>query len=144
MLEFLTSSHLIMHVQVLLTTCKAMAPFTPFFTEVLYLNLRKLLGPSAKESIHFSSFPEVKGEVIIKSVWELHHQSCIMITVKTLKAFFIWMNKQTNERIEKSVARMMTIIDLARNIRERHNKALKVPLRLIASCTDCVHFASCP
>ena len=67
-----------------------------------------------------------------------------MITVKTLKAFFIWMNKQTNERIEKSVAKMMTIIDLARNIRERHYKALKVPLRLVASCTDCVHFASCP
>lgn len=36
---------------------------------------------------------------------------------------------QRDERIEKSVARMMTIIDLARNIRERHNKPLKTPLR---------------
>ncbi|KAG4979321.1 hypothetical protein JHK85_033279 [Glycine max] len=33
------------------------------------------------------------------------------------------------ERIEQSVSRMMTIIDLARNIRERHNKPLKTPLR---------------
>ncbi|KAL5981401.1 hypothetical protein ACLOJK_015456 [Asimina triloba] len=33
------------------------------------------------------------------------------------------------ERIEQSVARMMTVIDLARNIRERHNKPLKTPVR---------------
>lgn len=82
---------------VLLTTCKAMAPFTPFFTEVLYQNVRKLLGSTAEASIHFCSFPQIQGK--------------------------------TDERIEQSVARMMTVIDLARNIRERHNKALKIPLR---------------
>ncbi|KAK9932607.1 hypothetical protein M0R45_019837 [Rubus argutus] len=38
-----------------------------------------------------------------------------------------------DERIERSVARMMTIIDLARNIRERHNKPLKTPLRCACS-----------
>jgi hypothetical protein len=31
--------------------------------------------------------------------------------------------------MEQSVSRMMTVIDLARNIRERHNKPLKSPLR---------------
>lgn len=81
---------------VLLTSCKAMAPFTPFFTEVLYQNMRKACNGS-EESIHYCSFPEVEGE--------------------------------GGERIEKSVSRMMTIIDLARNIRERHNKPLKTPLR---------------
>ncbi|XP_022897976.1 isoleucine--tRNA ligase, cytoplasmic-like [Olea europaea var. sylvestris] len=81
---------------VLLTACKAMAPFTPFFTEVLYQNLRKV-GSGAEESIHFCSFPEVEGK-------EVNH-------------------------IEQSVTRMMTIIDLARNIRERHNKPLKTPLK---------------
>ncbi|KAH7404650.1 hypothetical protein KP509_15G036400 [Ceratopteris richardii] len=81
---------------VLLTTCKAMAPFTPFFTETLYQNIRKLLGPTAERSIHFCSFPPVEGE--------------------------------SDERIERSVTRMMTVIDLARNIRERRNKALKIPL----------------
>lgn len=116
--------------QVLLTTCKAMAPFTPFFTEVLYLNLRNLLGPNAEESIHFCSFPEVEGEVIIKQ----SENYIITLAINSSKTFIIWMNKQTNERIEKSVARMMTIIDLARNIRERHNKALKVPLRWVALC----------
>ncbi|KAA8531175.1 hypothetical protein F0562_005911 [Nyssa sinensis] len=81
---------------VLLTSCKAMAPFTPFFTEVLYQNLRKVCNGS-EESIHFCSFPQEDGERV--------------------------------ERIEQSVNRMMTIIDLARNIRERHNKPLKTPLR---------------
>nr|XP_027125949.1 isoleucine--tRNA ligase, cytoplasmic-like [Coffea arabica] len=81
---------------VLLTSCKAMAPFTPFFTEVLYQNMRKVCNGS-EESIHYCSFPEVEGE--------------------------------GGERIEKSVSRMMTIIDLARNIRERHNKPLKTPFR---------------
>ncbi|PWA60504.1 tRNA synthetase class I (I, L, M and V) family protein [Artemisia annua] len=45
---------------VLLTSCKAMAPFTPFFTEVLYKNLRKISNGS-EENIHFCSFPEVEG-----------------------------------------------------------------------------------
>ncbi|XP_031132358.1 isoleucine--tRNA ligase, cytoplasmic [Ipomoea triloba] len=81
---------------VLLTSCKAMAPFTPFFTEVLYQNLRKVLNGS-EGSIHYCSFPEVEGKR-----WE---------------------------RIEQSVSRMTTVIDLARNIRERRNKPLKTPLR---------------
>lgn len=81
---------------VLLVSCKVMAPFTPFFTEVLYQNMRKVSNDS-EESIHFCSFPVAEGK--------------------------------RDERIEQSVARMMTIIDLARNIRERHNKPLKTPLR---------------
>ncbi|KAL9380451.1 hypothetical protein Peur_026108 [Populus x canadensis] len=81
---------------VLLISCKVMAPFTPFFSESLYQNMRRVCTGS-EESIHYCSFPQVEGE--------------------------------RNERIEQSVARMMTIIDLARNIRERHNKPLKSPLR---------------
>eukprot|EP00258_Populus_trichocarpa_P045482 XP_024461501.1 isoleucine--tRNA ligase, cytoplasmic [Populus trichocarpa] len=81
---------------VLLISCKVMAPFTPFFSEGLYQNLRRVCTGS-EESIHYCSFPQVEGE--------------------------------RDERIEQSVARMMTIIDLARNIRERHNKPLKSPLR---------------
>ncbi|KAJ4821884.1 hypothetical protein Tsubulata_041461 [Turnera subulata] len=81
---------------VLLTSCKVMAPFTPFFTEALYQNLRKIC-PGSEESVHYCSYPQVEGEM--------------------------------NERIERSVSRMMAIIDLARSIRERHNKPLKAPLR---------------
>ncbi|GMJ13010.1 hypothetical protein like AT4G10320 [Hibiscus trionum] len=81
---------------VLLTSCKVMAPFTPFFTEVLYQNMRKV-SDGAEESIHYCSFPREEGKRV--------------------------------ERIEESVTRMMKIIDLARNIRDRHNKPLKTPLR---------------
>ncbi|XP_024399139.1 isoleucine--tRNA ligase, cytoplasmic isoform X2 [Physcomitrium patens] len=81
---------------VLLTTVKAMAPFTPFFTEGMYQNLRLAL-PEAEESVHYCAFPEVESEM--------------------------------DKRIEQSVTRMMSVIDLARNIRERHNKPLKTPLK---------------
>ncbi|XP_038715850.1 isoleucine--tRNA ligase, cytoplasmic-like isoform X2 [Tripterygium wilfordii] len=81
---------------VLLTSCKVMAPFTPFFTEALYQNLRKVCN-GLEESIHYCSFPQEEGK--------------------------------RDDRIELSVARMKTIIDLARNIRERHSKPLKSPLR---------------
>lgn len=81
---------------VLLTCCKTMAPFTPFFTDGMYQNLRLAL-PEAEESVHYCSFPEVESK--------------------------------TDKRIERSVTRMMSVIDLARNIRERHNKPLKTPLK---------------
>ncbi|KAM1015515.1 isoleucine--tRNA ligase, cytoplasmic-like [Malus sylvestris] len=81
---------------VLLVSCKVMAPLTPFFTEVLYQNLRKVLNES-EESIHFCSFPKAEGK--------------------------------RDELMEQSVRRMMTVIDLGRNIRERHNKPLKTPLK---------------
>ncbi|KAJ4866562.1 tRNA synthetase class I family protein [Raphanus sativus] len=81
---------------VLLTSCKVMTPFTPFFTETLYQNLRKVREGS-EESIHYCRFPEAD---------------------KT----------RVERRIEQSVARMMTVIDLARNIRERHKLPLKTPL----------------
>ncbi|KAI8554307.1 hypothetical protein RHMOL_Rhmol05G0088500 [Rhododendron molle] len=48
---------------VLLTSCKAMAPFTPFFTEVLYQNLCKASN-GLEESIHFCSFPQEEGKVL--------------------------------------------------------------------------------
>jgi len=41
---------------VLLSLCKAMAPFTPFFVEAMYQNLKKCL-PSAEVSVHFCDFP---------------------------------------------------------------------------------------
>ncbi|CAN1224850.1 Isoleucine--tRNA ligase, cytoplasmic [Linum perenne] len=48
---------------VLVTSCKVMSPFTPFFTEVLYQNLRKVSADS-EESIHYCSFPAEEGEVM--------------------------------------------------------------------------------
>lgn len=41
-----------------------MAPFTPFFTEVLYQNLRKV-SDGSEESIHYCSYPQEGGKVFI-------------------------------------------------------------------------------
>lgn len=82
---------------VLLTLCKAMAPFTPFLTETIYQNLRKA-QPGLPQSVHFCTFPEADPSAF-------------------------------DERIERSVGRMNTIIELARSIREKHAKPVKTPLR---------------
>lgn len=37
---------------------QAMAPFTPFFCEMMYHNLRRALPPGAPESVHWCDFPE--------------------------------------------------------------------------------------
>lgn len=41
-----------------------MAPFTPFFTEALYQNLRKV-SDGSEESIHYCSYPQEGGKVLI-------------------------------------------------------------------------------
>jgi len=40
---------------------------------------------------------------------------------------------QTDKHMDQSVLRMMTVIDLGRNIQEHHSKPLKTPLRLADS-----------
>ncbi|KAG7578360.1 Aminoacyl-tRNA synthetase class Ia [Arabidopsis thaliana x Arabidopsis arenosa] len=57
---------------VLLTSCKVMTPFTPFFTETLYQNLRKVCEGS-EESIHYCSFPQ-KEEAEVK---KMSHQDIL-------------------------------------------------------------------
>jgi isoleucyl-tRNA synthetase len=46
---------------VLLSLCKAMAPFTPFFVESMYQNLKKCLS-DAEQSIHFCEFPNATDD----------------------------------------------------------------------------------
>ncbi|BDA43238.1 Isoleucine-tRNA ligase, cytoplasmic [Coccomyxa sp. Obi] len=84
---------------VLLTVCKVMAPFTPFFCETMYQNLRRALPEDAPQSVHWCDFPEAVQE------------------------------QGGDEHIQASVKRMQAVIELARTIRERHTKPLKQPLR---------------
>ena len=49
--------------EVLLMLCRMMAPLAPFFTELMYQNLRKVI-PGAAESVHFLMIPEVVPEAI--------------------------------------------------------------------------------
>lgn len=84
---------------VLLTVCKAMAPFTPFFTEMMYQNLRKAMPGDTPASVHWCDFPEPEAAAA------------------------------GDEQLQTSVARMLRVIELLRTIRDRHNRSVKTPLR---------------
>jgi len=83
---------------VLLNTCQVMSPFTPFLTELMYLNLRHCQPEKLPESVHFCDFPARVTE------------------------------QEGDRRIQESVHRMQRVIDLGRAIRTRNNVALKMPL----------------
>jgi isoleucyl-tRNA synthetase len=83
---------------VLLTLCRAMAPFAPFFTDFVYQNLKHVLPASEREeSVHFLSWPEPNTALL-------------------------------NPQIEEAVQRMMTAIELARNCRNNRRIPNKYPL----------------
>jgi isoleucyl-tRNA synthetase len=93
---------------VLLVLCKTMAPFTPFFVEKIYQNLRRCLPDqgNAEPSVHFCMFPEAAADAL-------------------------------DARVETSVVRMQAVIEIGRQIRERNNKSLKTPLKcMIVVHTD--------
>jgi len=83
---------------VLLALAKAMTPFTPFFTEYMYQNLRFVLPEAQRQdSIHYEMFPEPRAEAL-------------------------------NARIEEAVSRMQNVIELGRVSRDRKKLPIKTPL----------------
>lgn len=45
-----------------------MAPFTPFFCETMYQNLRRALPEDAPQSVHWCDFPEAAQEQVCTSI----------------------------------------------------------------------------
>ncbi len=88
---------------VLFTMVRVFAPFTPFLTEHMYQNLKKLVdwsdSVSEKEraSVHYLMIPQPRTDLI-------------------------------NEAIERSVARMQSVIELGRVLRDRKTMPVKYPL----------------
>ena len=77
---------------------RLMAPCTPFLTEHLYQNLRRLKAPHPQDgSIHFQMMPEVNEDVI-------------------------------KVEIERAVGNMTNVIQLGRTIRDRKTVPEKYPL----------------
>lgn len=91
--------------EALFTFVRAMAPFTPFLSDTIYLKMKEFIpeeflvkfGKDSR-SVHFLSYPEVRKELF-------------------------------DEAIETSVARMQSVIELGRNIREKKTISLKTPLK---------------
>ena len=82
----------------LFSLCKLMAPFTPFFVESLYQNL-KLVAPDAERaaSIHYLDIPQEEAAV-------------------------------KDEAVERTVGRMQKVVELGRTARTNRNLTLKQPL----------------
>lgn len=86
---------------VLVTLSKVMAPFAPFLSEEIYLNLSQALpGGVAKESVHLESFPEAESRFI-------------------------------RPELEQAVARMDALVMLGRNLREKIKIKAKIPLKTL-------------
>lgn len=84
---------------VLMTLCKIMAPFTPFFTEAMYLNLSRALEGDQPGSVHWCDFPPAEEE------------------------------QTGDEQLEHSVSRMQSVVELVRQLREKHTRAVKMPIK---------------
>jgi len=83
---------------VLFTLCRTMSPFTPFFVEHLYQNLRHLLPQEEREdSVHYLPFPEVDESLF-------------------------------DEEIQTHVARMQEVIELGRLARDLAICPIRQPL----------------
>ncbi|KAJ2163188.1 isoleucine--tRNA ligase [Coemansia sp. RSA 552] len=88
--------------EVLLTMCRLMAPFTPFVTETMYQSLKAYLpeGYFAGDARSLHFVPFPEAR----------------------EEYF-------DAEIERAMARMQTVIELGRVVRERNNISLKIPLR---------------
>lgn len=88
--------------ETLFTLCRTMSSYTPFITENLYQSLRKFI-------------PENPAAGDTRSVHFLSFP-------EVKEAYF-------DADIERQVQRMQAVIELTRNVRERNNLSLKVPLK---------------
>ncbi|RWS30922.1 isoleucine--tRNA ligase: cytoplasmic-like protein [Leptotrombidium deliense] len=84
---------------VLLSLVQLMAPFTPFLTELMYQNLRKLLKDGyAVDCVHYLMLPDADLSLI-------------------------------EEEVERRVQRMQTVVEIGRICRDRKTLPIKYPLK---------------
>ncbi|KAG5648567.1 hypothetical protein DXG03_003178 [Asterophora parasitica] len=88
--------------ETLFTLCRTMSSYTPFLTETLYQSLRQFIPEDAKA-----------GDT----------RSVHFLSFPEVKEEYFDVD------IERQVKRMQTVIELTRNIREKNNLSLKVPLK---------------
>lgn len=88
--------------EVLYTTCRGLAPFTPFITDNIYQRLQPYLPrdqlPEDARSVHFLPYPTVRKELY-------------------------------DPVIERKVKRMQKVVELGRLARERRGISVKTPLQ---------------
>lgn len=85
--------------ETLLTLCKLLAPFTPFFAEDLYQKLTKKVDQNAPLSIHLCSYPQPKKKLIDENLNK--HMSTVMEVVKLGRAARNKANKRLRQPLPK-------------------------------------------
>lgn len=100
---------------VLLTMIEMMASFTPFITEYMYQNLRKVI-------IDDASSPDQMQTTRIESIHFMLHSSV--------------QEELIDITVERQVSYMQTVIDLGRVLRDRRNMPLKYPLPEVVIITN--------
>ena len=108
---------------VLLTLARLMAPFTPFFAEYLYQNLRILGGLSSERATEKTLDPAAS----------VHFQEVPSFDATRL-----------DDEIESQVACLQEVIDLGRIVREKKKISMKMPVKeVIIVSRDQKKLAAC-
>lgn len=83
------------------TIAKIASPIAPFFMDKLYLDLNKVTGRELFESVHLTTYPTVREELIDKTLEErmqLAQQLCSMV---------LSLRKKTNLKVRQPLAKIM-------------------------------------
>ncbi|KAF8482215.1 isoleucine-tRNA ligase [Gautieria morchelliformis] len=89
--------------ETLFTLCRTMSSYTPFLTESLYQGLRPFIPLSSESEVDTRSIHFLRFPEVNEDYFD--------------------------QEIERKVKRMQTIIELTRNVRDKHTLPLKTPLR---------------
>lgn len=90
---------------VLFSLCRLMAPFTPFITETIYQNLKNIIPESERED-------------------SVHY-----LFIPEFDESFV------DTDIERAVSRMQEVITSGRDLRNKKNISMRIPVRSVSVCT---------
>lgn len=113
---------------VMLNMIEMMAPFTPFLTEHMFQNLRKVIIdgailPGTKKSAQSNNNSNEIVTTKFESIHHILHQPIF--------------EQMIDETVERQVGYMQTVIEVGRLLRDRRNVPLKYPLPEVVVITNC-------
>lgn len=111
---------------VLLSLIEMMAPFTPFLTELMFQNLRKVLVDGVVLPEKSKTAKKANSATPTTTVLESVHYSLLAPVAEEL----------IEETVERQVALMQTVVELGRLLRDRRNLPLKYPLPEVVVITN--------
>lgn len=116
---------------VLLSLIEMMAPFTPFLTELMFQNLRKVLVdgvelPAVEEKSKSKKGSSTTADSSTTTKLESVHYTLLAPVAEEL----------IDETVERQVSFMQTVVELGRLLRDRRNVPLKYPLPEVVVITN--------